>query len=254
MTISSEESALRSEHHPEVIRQRLEAPTKQTILSDAVLGGIDGCVTTFAVVSGVTGAGLPSSVALVLGFANLLADGFSMAASNYESIKADAEQIEKVRISEHAHIDQIPEGEREEIRQIFKKKGFDGEVLESIVETICSDRHLWVDTMLTEEHGLQKVSKSPLKAAIATGSSFIAVGTVPLIPFMLPNMEKGMQFTISAILAAIMFFAIGVIKSRFLSRPIFSSGMSTLLTGGAAAALAYIVGYVLREIFGLGMV
>ena len=248
------EKKLTREHFPEAIRERLNSPAKQNVISDAVLGGIDGCVTTFAVVSGVVGAGFSPSVALVLGFSNLIADGFSMAVSNYESIKSDEEFVQSVRDSEQEHIDKIPFGEREEIRQIFKKKGFTGDVLEKIVETISADRRLWIDTMLTEEHGVQKTGRDPIKAASTTFGSFVIVGSIPLIPFMLPGIEKSLQFTFSACLAAIMFFSVGAMKSRVFSKPVFRSGMSTLLTGGTAATMAFLVGYLLREIFGIGSV
>jgi VIT1/CCC1 family predicted Fe2+/Mn2+ transporter len=240
------------EHDPQAIRERLQRPLKQNIISDAVLGGIDGCVTTFAVVSGVVGAGLSPAVALVLGFANLLADGFSMAVSNYESIRAEAEYIQSVRASEQEHIDRIPAGEREEIRQIFTSKGFSGEVLDRIVATICADRRLWIDTMLTEEHGVQTLTRDPLRAALTTIVAFVVVGSFPLLPFMLPGLEQGKQFILSTCLAAIMFFAVGAMKSRVFSRPMLRAGAGTLLTGGTAAALAFTVGYVLHELFGIG--
>ena len=154
------------EHHPEAIKQRLKHSGKSQNVSDAVLGGIDGCVTTFAIISGAVGAGFPSSVALVLGFANLFADGFSMGISNFESINAQREYVKGLRLREEEHIDIIPEGEREEIRQIFQQKGFEGEVLEEIVKTISQDRRLWVETMLTEEHGIPKLNPSPLKSRL----------------------------------------------------------------------------------------
>ena len=247
------QNRLAKEHRPEAIRERLRSPAKQNVISDAVLGGIDGCVTTFAVVSGVIGAGLSPSVALVLGFANLLADGFSMAVSNYESIKAAGEFIQSVRASEQEHIDKIPAGEREEIRQIFQQKGFSGDVLEAIVNTISADRRLWIDTMLTEEHGVPRISRDPIKAAATTFGSFILVGSIPLMPFMVPGMETGSQFTVSACLAAIMFFSIGAMKSRVFFKPVFRSGLGTLLTGGGAATLAFLVGYLLRNIAGIGL-
>ena len=126
------------EHHPDLIRKRLALGPKRQNISDAILGGIDGCITTFAVVSGSLGAGFPSSVAVILGFSNLFADGFSMAISNYESSKAAQEYFESIKQSEEIHIKEVPEGEREEIRQIFKAKGFSGELLEKIVATIKS--------------------------------------------------------------------------------------------------------------------
>ncbi len=254
MKNAENDSVLAEQHRPEVISEKLKRPAKENVVSDAVLGGIDGCVTTFAVVSGVVGAGLSPSVALVLGFANLIADGFSMGVSNYESIKTDREFIQTIRDSEKEHIDRIPSGEREEIRQIFMNKGFSGEVLEEIVNTISADENLWIETMLTEEHGVQKTSKNPVKAAIATFLSFVAVGSIPLIPFILPGLEKYSQFILSAVLAAFMFFSIGVMKSRIFYKPMIRSGLGTLLTGGTAAALAFLVGYVLREVLGIAAI
>lgn len=241
------------EHRPETIREKLKRPAKENMVADAVLGAIDGCVTTFAVVSGVVGAGLSPAVALVLGFANLVADGFSMAVSNYESIKSDEEFIQNIRDSEKEHIDKIPSGEREEIRQIFQNKGFSGEVLEEIVNTISADRHLWVETMLTEEHGVQKSGRDPIKAAVTTFASFVVVGSMPLVPFLIPGLQKSTEFALSAFLAALMFFSIGVMKSRIFCKPALRSGASTLLTGGTAAALAFFVGYALRELFGIAL-
>ena len=200
------DKTLIEEHTPEAIQERLRNPADQNVVSDAVLGGIDGCVTTFAVVSGVAGAGLPPAVALVLGFANLIADGFSMAVSNYESIKASDDYIQSLREAEEEHIRKIPHGEKEEIRQIFQNKGFEGEVLDNIVDTICADERLWVDMMLTEEHGVQIENRNPIKAALATCLSFIAVGAVPLLPFLLPLADQNVQFISSAVLAAFMFF------------------------------------------------
>ena len=246
-----QQTDLDQQHHPDAIKARLGAPKQGSVASDAVLGGIDGCVTTFAVVSGVIGADLPASVALVLGFANLIADGFSMAVSNYESIKTDEEYAQSLRESEELHIDKVPAGEREEIRQIFANKGFSGEVLDEIVNTISADRRLWVDTMLTEEFGIQPSVRNPVKAAAVTFGSFVLVGSMPLVPFMLSGMDRVTQFGVSAFLAAIMFFTIGAAKSRLLARPLLKSGLATLVTGSAAASLAFLVGYLLREVFGV---
>jgi VIT1/CCC1 family predicted Fe2+/Mn2+ transporter len=252
MKKSKQEELIR-EHHPTAIKERLDRLTKPSLISDAVLGGIDGCVTTFAVVSGTLGAGFSASVALVLGFANLIADGFSMAISNYESIKAQQEFTESVRLTEQEHIENIPAGEREEIRQIFQRKGFTGDILEKIVDTIVNDRKLWIDTMLTEEHGLQKSIQNPIKSAVTTFTAFIFVGAIPLFPFLLTGQEIQAQFFISACLAGIMFFLIGTIKSIFLEKPVFRSGIKTLLTGGVAASLAFTTGYLLRVVFEIGV-
>ena len=242
---------LTREHHPELIRLRLQQAPKSQNVSDAVLGGIDGCVTTFAVVSGVVGAGLPSSVAVILGFANLVADGFSMAVSNYESHRSKQEFIESVKRSEERHIDIVPEGEREEIRQIFREKGFEGEVLETIVSTISQDKNLWVDTMLTKEHGIHKISPSPWASAGSTFFAFILIGAMPLLPFLVTTLSMQQKSFISASVAGIMFFMIGMLKSFVFDKPVILSGFRTLLAGGTAAGLAFFTGHILREVFGV---
>ena len=242
---------LQKEHSPDAISKRLHKVSGSQNVSDAVLGGIDGCITTFAVVSGAVGAGLSASIAIVLGFANLFADGFSMAVSNYESIKAVQDFADDTRRTEEDHIDQVPEGEREEVRQIFQNKGFAGSQLESIVATICQDRKLWVETMLTEEHGLQKTPFSPVKSGFVTFISFVFVGALPLLPFLFTTIEMDRQFIMSTVIAGLVFFSIGMLKSYVFSKPMLRAGLITLLTGGAASGLAFLTGYILREVFGI---
>lgn len=229
-------------HRPEDIRHRLEADRQTSYLRDAILGGIDGCVTTFAVVASVAGAGLPGLVAFSLGLSSLIADGFSMGVSNYQGVKSDRDAVEQARATENSHIREVPDGEREEIRQIFARKGFEGEVLEEIVETISADESLWVDTMLREEHGLDLDGADPLRAALWTFGAFVLVGAVPLLPFMLPVVGVELAFGVSSVLTAITFFGIGFFKGVILGHGHWRSGFETLLMGGGAALIAYWVG------------
>lgn len=246
---NNHQASLEIQHSPEAIQKRLSRSPKSQNVSDAILGGIDGCVTTFAIISGSIGAGFSPSVALILGFANLFADGFSMGVSNYESVRAQQEFSAGLKHTEEEHIEKVPEGEREEIRQIFQRKGFKGETLEEIVKTISQDKHLWVETMLVEEHGISKNTPSAWKSGITTFSAFLIIGSIPLVPFLLTSLSMHQQFIISATLAGIMFFVIGMLKSLIFSMPVLKSGLRTLLTGSMAASLAYITGYVLRAVY-----
>lgn len=250
--MTSKQQRLLDEHRPEAIARRLDSATAGSSIGDAVLGAIDGCVTTLAVVAGTVGAGYPTAVALTLGCANLLADGFSMAVSNYQAVRAQQDFAESQRNIEHQHIDQVPAGEREEIRQIYQRKGFSGEVLEAIVETICSDRKLWVETMLAEEHGISPAPLAPYRAALVTFTAFVVVGSAPLLPLLIPGLAADTRFATSAVLAALMFFLIGSVKSLVFGQPVLRSGLNTLFTGSAAAALAYLAGYVLQTVIGVG--
>jgi VIT1/CCC1 family predicted Fe2+/Mn2+ transporter len=231
------------DHSPEAIRKRLSAGPRHSYLRDWVYGGIDGSVTTFAVVAGVVGGQLPPAVILVIGMANIIADGFSMAASNFLGTKTEHEEIKHLEEIENRHIDTFPEGEREEVRQIFKARGFEGEDLERVTELITSDRTRWVRTMLTEEYGLPKEVRSPWLAAISTFSAFIICGLAALIPFLF-----GLPFPLvfASILTGCVFFAIGSLKSLWSTVSWWRSGFGTLLVGSAAASLAYIVGVLLR--------
>lgn len=240
---------LRAEHHPEAVARRLAEPRRASYLGDSVLGGIDGCVTTFAVVAGTMGAGFPAVVAVVLGFANLIADGFSMAVSNYQATKSRREQHDQTRAAENHHIDTIPEGEREEIRQIFAQKGFDGDTLERIVEVITSDRDLWVETMLAEEHGVQTEPTRPAPAAMATFVAFLVAGALPLLPLLWPGLEVTTAFYLSGGVAALVFFGIGLAKGWVLGRAPVRAGVETLLVGGGAALLAFAVGYGVQALY-----
>jgi VIT1/CCC1 family predicted Fe2+/Mn2+ transporter len=242
---------LRAEHQPEAIRLRLAAKKGHRYLGDAIFGAVDGSVTTFAVVAGAVGAQLSGGVVIVLGVANLVADGFSMAVSNYLGTKSEHEYVEKARNTERHHIRDVPEGEREEIRQIFAKKGFTDDVLDKIVETITRNHPLWVETMLQEEHGLQTNGRHPMRAALATFVAFATFGLIPLLPFLIPQLGGPQRFTMSCVLTALAFAGVGLLKANLLERPLVRSGLETLLTGGGAAALAYVIGAWLRSAFGV---
>lgn len=207
-------------------------------------------MTTFAVVSGVAGAELSNGVIIVLGVANLIGDGFSMAAGNFLASRAELQVLEKTRQTELQHIDQVPDGEREEVRQIMAAKGFDGEPLEHAVNLLTADTQLWVNTMLQEEHGLSLNKPHPWKSATVTFAAFCIVGALPLIAFVL-NATTGMPskpFLSSAILTAAAFFAVGTAKSRFVNQKWYWSGLETLVVGSAAAAIAYLIGAFLATV------
>jgi VIT1/CCC1 family predicted Fe2+/Mn2+ transporter len=251
MDLNRYRAELQAQHTPSAIATRLAARKPHSYVGDAVLGAIDGCVTTFAIVAGVVGAQLAQGTALVLGLANLCADGFSMAVSNYQKATSEAQRLTQARRSEGRHIEEVPEGEREEIRQIFAQKGFRGALLEDIVAVITQDRQRWIDTMLTEEHGLPLTGPVPLTAALVTFAGFCLAGLIPLLPFVLPLLLPAPTlFVASTCATGMAFMLIGVLKGHVLERPRLRSGLTTLLVGGSAAALAYAVGVWLHRLAG----
>ncbi len=252
MPEQDEHTALHEEHTREAIAARLAMATNHSYLGDFVLGAVDGAVTTFAIVSGVAGAGMSHGVAIILGLANILADGFSMAVGNFLKSKSEHQIVERARRTEGKHIDRHPDGEREEIRQIFENKGFEGELLEQITTTITSDRERWIDTMITEELGLQLQPPEPFKAGLVTFVSFLLAGLVPLLPFLFgKSISEENTFLASIIATALTFCGIGVFKGRVLKQPLIESTLETLFVGGAAAVLAYLVGAILKGSVGV---
>lgn len=235
---------LEHSHSADAIAERISS-VNHNYVRDWIYGGVDGAVTTFAVVSGVAGAELSVSVVLILGFANLVADGFSMAASNFLGTRAEQDDYRRIEAIEYRHIELAPEGEREEIRHIYRDKGFEGEELERAVELITSDRERWVKTMLAEEYGLPSEIRSPWMAAFSTFSAFVICGLVPLLPYI---GGLGNSFLVACISTGITFFLIGSFKSKWSTASWFRSGLETFLVGALAAGLAYGVGVLLKGI------
>ncbi len=239
---------LSHEHSPEAIRKRLAEPHKSDYTGDAVLGAIDGTVTTFAVISGVAGAGFSPVAALVLGIANVVADGFSMGVSNFQATQSDREHLDQIRREERRHIELAPEGEREEIRQIFAEKGFEGPVLDDVVDVITDDEEVWIDTMLREEYGLTTETRKPIHAAWITFVAFCIAGSIPLLPYAFADLEPDGLFAASAVLAGLVFATIGWLRGRVFDRTPWKDALGTLGLGAGASAIAYLLGHLVESL------
>ncbi len=219
-------------------------------LGEFVYGGIDGCVTTFAVVAGSVGAGLDSSIIIILGFANLFADGFSMSIGAYLSSKSQIDSFNKHQQIEYLEVKHTPEMEREEIRTIYREKGFEGDLLEKVVETITEDKDRWVDVMMKEELEMMKDKKSPHLIAGTTFFSFLFIGFIPLFVYVFDYISTIGQhlFLLSSLLTAAGFIIIGALKTYVTSTNIWKGIMETLFLGLTAALVAYFVGDFLEKL------
>lgn len=234
---------MRHEHTPGAIQERLRDGPQDSYIKEWVYGGIDGVVTTFAVVAGVVGADLSPVVVLIIGMANLLGDGFSMAAGCYSSTKTEDDNYKRLRDFENQSILHHPDGETEEIRQIFKAKGFQGETLEKAVQTIVENKTIWIETMMAEEYGFGKSRPDAIKAALNTFSAFLLCGAMPVLPFLL-NLPHSVVLSLT--LSGLTFFAIGAMKSLWSVKSWWWHGSETFIIGMAAALIAYGTGYGLR--------
>ncbi|MBA3284747.1 MAG: VIT1/CCC1 transporter family protein [Nitrosopumilus sp.] len=225
-------------------------------IEDFVYGATDGAVTTFAIVAGVVGASRSPSVVLILGFANLFADGFSMAIGNYLSAKSRIEYVERQRKREEWEIENTTAQKIHEIKDIYSDKGFRDELLESIAKVITSKRKVWVDTIMEEKIGLAgNTYENPISKAITTFFAFYLVGLIPLIPFIyvyfvyfdLSHLINKIDnvFLYSIIFTAISFFSIGLVKGKVVNKSPVRSGLNTLIIGGIAAVVSFLVGSLL---------
>lgn len=213
-------------------------PRRRSHLRDLIYGGIDGAVTTFAIVAGVEGAGLSPRVIIALGIANVLADGFSMAAGNFSGTKAELDESRQKRSLEAARLDEAPEAGRRELRDVLAAKGLSDPTLTEATAAISARRESWIETMLVER-GVSPVEPRPLQAALATFGAFLIAGMVPLAPFLV---GIGNPFVVSIGMTLAVFAGIGAAKSHWSLSPWWRSSLETLFIGGTAALIAYLVG------------
>ena len=222
----------------------------QDYLGEFVYGGIDGGVTTFAVVSGAVGAGLDSAVILILGFANLIADGFAMSIGAFLSSKSEQDNYNKHKEIEYWEIENLPDVEREEIREIYEAKGFKDELLDQVVDTITADPERWVDDMMKNELNMIEDSRSPFMIGSMTYAAFIIIGIIPLIIYVWDFIYSFPydKFWCTVGLTSIGFILIGLLKSSVTNTSKLKSISETLVLGLLAATIAYFVGDVLENI------
>jgi VIT1/CCC1 family predicted Fe2+/Mn2+ transporter len=242
-------------HSPQAIAGKMEehGGTSHQYIGDMVYGGLDGIVTTFAVVSGVAGAGLGSGIILILGLANLLADGLSMAAGAYLSLKSEREYYDREREREDWEVEHFPEGERAEMLELYRAKGHSPEDAERLVSILSKRKELWVDEMMVQELGLLPDDRKPIMSAVATFGAFLVAGSVPLLTDLVglfTTIDPDVAFAVSIALSALALFGLGAAKVLVTERSWFRSGLEMLLVGGAAAGVAYLVGYLLQGLTG----
>ncbi|MBI2430754.1 MAG: VIT1/CCC1 transporter family protein [Candidatus Levybacteria bacterium] len=210
-------------------------------IGDLVYGANDGIITTFAVVAGASGASLSPTIVIILGIANLLADGVSMGASNFLGSRSEKDFARAQLKKEDWEIDNLRELEIEEVRDIYKKKGFMGQDLEKAVSIITGNREVWLDTMMKDELGILLDEKdSPFKHGIATFVAFVIAGVFPLLPYLLPGIEQ--PFVISSVIGAVTLFTVGALRTLITTVSFVRGGLEMLFVGGSAAVIAYGVG------------
>ena len=235
------------------LRNPGEPPPEQSgrYIKSTIYGGLDGIITTFAVVAGVAGASLSSGIVLILGLANLLADGLSMAIGDYLSTRAELEYAESNKDVERKSIETNPARVREEIERLYVEKGIGNEDARLLSETLARYDDVWLDTVMLEKHGVIEERESPVMNAIVTFVSFCLFGFMPLLAYVLAvfiPLISGHSFVIACSLTGTTLFLLGVQKIRFTKTFWLKAGLEMTLIGGLAAMVAYGIGVLLAGI------
>jgi VIT1/CCC1 family predicted Fe2+/Mn2+ transporter len=216
------------------------------IFRDIILGGQDGVVNVLGIVLGVATATDSSQIVLLSGIAATFAESVSMAAVAYTSSRAEAEHYHAEVEREKYEMEHLSDVERQEIRDIYKAKGFEGKLLDQVVDKICSDNKVWLDTMMREELKLENPedSMSPFKQGLLVGGSALIGSFIPIIPFLLLAPHLAIPVALVASLAIL--FIVGALKSKMTSGKWLKGGLELMLIGGAAAIAGYVVGVVFQ--------
>ncbi|MBI2004280.1 VIT1/CCC1 transporter family protein [Candidatus Pacearchaeota archaeon] len=219
-------------------------------IKSVVYGGLDGIVTTFAIVAGVTGAALNAGIVLILGFANLIADGISMGIGDYISAKSEKEFQKNERKREEWEVYNYPEGEKKEMMEIYSNKGILKKDASKLVSILSKYKKAWVDVMMLEELEIVENKSSPFRNGLATFTSFVVFGFVPLISYFMAQIFNFNlnTFIIAGFLTGITLFILGALKAKITGRKWFVSGLEMLIVGGIAAIAAYLIGNILSKL------
>ncbi len=222
-------------------------------IKSIVYGGLDGIITTFAVVSGATGGHLGASVILILGVSNMFADGASMGCGAALAARAENEMVLRERDREKWEMDNFPEGEIAEMVEIYTDRGLAPEAAETVVRAMATNPDFLVAQMVVDELHLTLPDDgdSPWVDGLVTFASFVAFGVFPLLAYICldhTSASDDTMFTVSCALTATMLFVLGVVKSQFTAQPWYLAGAEILALGGMTAALSYGIGALVAEV------
>lgn len=214
-------------------------------LAEVILGGQDGLVNVLGIILGVAAATRDVRIVLAAGLAATFAESISMGAVAYTSTLAEDDLYKSEKEREYRHIHLAPEVETHEIREIYRKKGFEGEELEKIVEVITANPDVWVEVMMSEEFQMSPPEKThALNSGIVVGVAAIIGSLIPLAPFFFLDVTSSIWTSIA--ISALTLFVVGFYKARITIGKPFRSGLQMTLIGIISALAGYLVGFLFK--------
>ncbi|MDP9330419.1 MAG: VIT1/CCC1 transporter family protein [Actinomycetota bacterium] len=218
-----------------------EQHRKTNWLRDVILGGQDGMVNILGIILGVIAGGGSNTVLLAAGFAAAITESISMGAVGYTSSVSQRDYYEAERAREAAEIEATPEAERREIREIYATKGFTGELLDGVVDTITANRDSWLATMMDEELHLQPVESADIfRSAVVITIATLIGHLIPLLPFVW--LARTPALVLAIVLSAVVLFGVGVYSAVTLVGDWRKSGLKMMVIGLGAAGIGFLIG------------
>lgn len=222
--------------------------TGSATVRDVVIGMSDGLTVPFALAAGLAGAVSDHWVVVVAGAAEIAAGSVAMGLGGYLAARSDEDAYRNELARERQEITEVPERETEEVRAIFAGYGIDGPALDEAVAAVTARPEPWLRFMMKEELGLEEPDpKRAVTSALTIGGAYVAGGLVPLLPFLAPlPVERALL--VSAVVTLSVLALFGAVKARFTGLSPIRGAAQTVLLGGAAAAVAFVLA---RAISGL---
>lgn len=221
-------------------------------IRELVFGLEDSLVSTLGVVVGVGAGTADAKVVMLSGVVLVIVEALSMAAGSFISSKSHREMLEQAVKEEEWEIENEPEEEKEELRAMYKMRGFSDDEVEILVRRVTADKKLWLEEMMSKELKINAADlEEPGKNAFVMFFSYLAGGVIPIVPFALLAVPSAMA--VSAALTIFTLFVIGFIKGRVLSHDGWKSGLELMLVSSAAAGIGYLIGKAAAAVFGIAI-
>ena len=232
--------------------EKVNKKTFSEYFKEMVYGGVDGIVTTFAVISGFSGAALSSdmttqlsfAVVLLFGLANLFADAISMGLGNFLSVRSEKDKYQIMRDKEKFLLQNDPTTEREETVEIMLAKGFSREDANTLTDIYSKNEDYWLDFMMANEYDLSDPrGENPVLTGFITFASFLVFGSVPILPFIfLGDASAAIAFQVSTAGTLWALALLGLLKWKMVGTSLVRSLSEIVLVGSVAASIAFLIG------------
>lgn len=219
-------------------------------MRELVFGLEDGLVSTMGAVAGVAAGTGDARVVVLTGAVLIVVEALSMAAGSYLSNKSHRQMLEKRIRDEREEIEAKPEEEEEELRRMYRQRGFSEEEIAILVRRITADKKLWLEEMTAKELRIGGGDlEEPRGGALVMGLAYVAGGSVPVLPYLVAPLSAAIPISVLATVAAL--FLIGAAKGSFTGLSRWRSGLEMVLVAMTASALGFLIGKAVGQFFGL---